>query len=213
MLHDWTIQARADCCDLTGRPFADGEPFFTLLYRDDKTGALHRRDLSEEGFRSLRESGAADAEPPFSFWRTKFTAPGAPPPETLPKEDAESLLRRFLGEGRAEQARAAYILALMLERKRLLRPTDTREDPATGERLLIYEHARTGETFVVADPRLRLDQLEGVQREVAQLLAPATGAAAAVENPSVAEAPGTGDAADHPLQSQPDAADVRQPEK
>jgi hypothetical protein len=75
-----------------------------------------------------------------------------------------------LQEGRPEQARAAYILALMLERKRQLRPTDTRDD-ADGRRLLLYEHVRTGETFVVADPRLRLDQLEEVQREVAELLA------------------------------------------
>ncbi len=55
----------------------------------------------------------------------------------------------------------------MLERKRLLRPTDTRQDEASGRRLLFYEHAATGETFVVVDPGLRLDQLEEVQREVA----------------------------------------------
>jgi hypothetical protein len=167
MLHDWTIQARAEQCDLTGRPFADGEHFFTLLYRD-KGESLHRRDVSEEGWRTLQQAGG-DAGPPFSFWRSKFTAAPAAT-ATLQKEDAESLLRRFLQEGRPEQVRAAYILALMLERKRQLRPTDTREDP-DGRRLLLYEHVRTGETFVVADPRLRLDQLEDVQREVAELLA------------------------------------------
>jgi hypothetical protein len=192
VLHDWTIQARAECCDLTGRPFADGEPFFTLLYRD-KHGVLHRRDVSEEGWRTLQQAGDP-AEPPFSFWRSKFTAAAAAPPETLPKEDAESLLRRFLSEGRPEQARAAYILALMLERKRLLRPTDTQDAGPQGERLLMYEHARTGETFVVADPRLRLDQLEDVQREVAELLAG-----------------GTGKVAGLPLESVPDAADAPPP--
>ena len=58
----------------------------------------------------------------------------------------------------------------MLERKRVLRPTDSCTDEAGGRRLLFYEHAATGETFVVADPGLRLDQLEEVQREVGELL-------------------------------------------
>ena len=35
----------------------------------------------------------------------------------------------------------------MLERKRVLRPTGVAEED--GRRLLLYEHGRTGETFVV----------------------------------------------------------------
>ena len=212
MLQDWTIQARAECCDVTGRPFVDGEHFFTLLYRG-KGDALHRRDVSEEGWRTLQEAGTSE-EPPFSFWRSKFTAPAAAASATLPKEDAESLLRRFLSEGRPEQARAAYILAVMLERQRVLRPTDTRENGSEGERLLMYEHARTGETFVVADPRLRLDQLEEVQREVAELLASsAAGSPAAIPPPELPEpAGGTGGMTGLPLESPPDAAKCCQPE-
>ena len=52
----------------------------------------------------------------------------------------------------------------MLERKRLLRPTGTRQDEETGRKLLFYEHVRTGETFVVVDPALRLDQIAEVQQ-------------------------------------------------
>jgi len=37
-------------------------------------------------------------------------------------------------------------------------------------RLLIYEHGATGDVFIVPDPGLRLDELEHVQNEVAQLL-------------------------------------------
>ena len=181
MLHDWTIQPRSESCDITGRPFADGEYFYTLLYRD-RGDALHRRDVSEEAWRTLQAAGPTE-QPPFSFWRSKFTAEVAAAPTTLPKEDAESLLRRFLSAGRPEHARAAYILALMLERKRVLRPTDARDDDAQGERLLMYEHARTGETFVVIDPRLRLDQLADVQREVAELLAAPSPAAAPAPEP------------------------------
>jgi hypothetical protein len=35
---------------------------------------------------------------------------------------------------------------------------------------LIYEHGATGDVFIVPDPQLRLDELENVQNEVANLL-------------------------------------------
>ena len=174
MLTDWPIQARADACALTGCPFAEGEVFFTLLYRDPRDETLSRRDVCADAWRQLRADPSAD--PPFSFWRTKFTPPAPPAPETLPKENAEALLRRFLSAGNGgrpapEHARTCYVLALMLERKRLLRPIAPTQPVKNGDdRLLVYEHARTGEVFFITDPELRLDAIEEVQREVAELL-------------------------------------------
>ena len=170
LLPDWTIQARHDHCGVTDRPFADGETFYTLLYHDPdgQSDALLRRDVSAEGWKTLRADPSVPR--PFCFWRSKFMPPAAAAAETLPRADAETLLRRFLTDNLPEHARAAYILALMLERKRLLRPTEARADEATGRRLLFYEHVKTGETFVVVDPVLRLDQIEEVQREVGALL-------------------------------------------
>lgn len=168
MLQDWTIQSRADRCEISGEPFADGKHFFTLLYREGKADTLRRRDVSAAAWRALQKDPSAEL--PFCFWRSRFTLPPPPAPEALPKADAEGLLRRFLSENRPEQRRAVYILAVMLERKKLLRPTDTRPDEESGQKLLFYEHARTGETFVVVDPALRLDQIAEVQSEVAALL-------------------------------------------
>ena len=39
-----------------------------------------------------------------------------------------------------------------------------------GKRVFIYEQPRTGDVFTIADPALHLNQLEAVQRDVAQLL-------------------------------------------
>ena len=36
--------------------------------------------------------------------------------------------------------------------------------------MFIYEQPKTGDIFTIADPNLRLDQLEEVQRDVAMLL-------------------------------------------
>ena len=203
MLHDWPIHARAERCALTDRAFADGETFHTLLYRDrhGRGSGLHRLDVCDAAWRDLRVD--PDAAPPFSHWRAKFVVPtrAEKPPETLPRHDAETLLRRYLTEeetpadGSARE-RACYLLALVLERRRRLRPTDARtESGPDGRRLLFYEHRETGETFVVVDPGLRLDQLEAVQREVADLLRPpvppepvAAAASAAVSTKSKPEA-------------------------
>jgi hypothetical protein len=56
----------------------------------------------------------------------------------------------------------------MLERKRILKVKE--QIVRDGRRVFIYEQPRTGDIFTIADPNLRLDQLEEVQRDVAQLL-------------------------------------------
>jgi hypothetical protein len=59
-------------------------------------------------------------------------------------------------------------LAVMLERKRLLKVKEqmTRDE----KRIFIYEQPKTGDIFTIPDPNLRLDQLEHVQKDVADLL-------------------------------------------
>jgi hypothetical protein len=171
MTNDWTIQSRSPHCAATGIAFAEGEYFYTLLFHE-KDGFL-REDLCEDAFRKRGESPA-----PFSFWRSKFEPPQAAPPEAVSRQTAEDLLRSYMLEPGIEHANARYILALMLERKRLLREIEVkRGDDHSLTR--IYEHVKTGEVFVVPDPQLRLDQVEEVQKQVAGLLgAPAQGAQA-----------------------------------
>ncbi len=159
LAHDWPIKHRADACAVTHRPFAPGEQFYTLLFRE---GAGYRReDLSEEAWVSRNENIR-----PFSFWKTRYEPPPPAPPEPLAKESAEELLRRLLSEN--AQPNACYVLAAMLERKRILKQVNV-EQTENG-RVLIYEHAKSGDVFIVPDVQLRLNELESVQNEVAQLL-------------------------------------------
>jgi len=161
MASEWEIKSRGEICSATGRAFGEGESFYTLLYRE-KDG-FRREDLCEEAFKQR------DAQnKPFSFWRSKFEPPAPPPPEALGKETAEDLLRRYIDENQPHHANARYILALMLERKKLFKHKDTQVDG--DEKLLIYEHAKTGEVFMIHDPQLRLDQIAAVQEQVAELL-------------------------------------------
>lgn len=160
LANDWPIQARSEVCQATQRPFADGENFYTLLYRDGD--GFRREDLSEGAWSQRNENIQ-----PFSFWKSRFEATPPEPPEPLGKENAEELFRRLIGQADAP-ANGAYVLAAMLERKRVLK--QVRTESLDGRRLLIYEHAKTGDVFIVPDPQLRLDDLETVQAEVMQLL-------------------------------------------
>jgi hypothetical protein len=164
MQTDWTIQSRSGQCAVTGREFTEDEWFYTLLFRE--RGGFRREDICEEAWKE-RQADAARPQP-YSFWRAKFEPPAPAAPEALAKETAEDLLRRYMTEHDEGHANARYILALMLERKRLLKQIEAKED--IHGRTLVYEHVKTGEVFIVPDPGLRMDQIEAVQNEVAGLL-------------------------------------------
>jgi len=157
--NDWAIKHRADACAATRRPFEPGEYFYTLLFHEAE--GFRREDLSEEAWKNRNQ----DIQP-FSFWRTRYE-PLPEEFEPLAKENAEQLFRRLIASENPP-ANACYVLAAMLERNRVLKQIKT-ENAAKG-RLLIYEHGATGDVFIVPDPGLRLDELESVQNEVAQLL-------------------------------------------
>ncbi|MBU3665592.1 MAG: hypothetical protein FGM15_06905 [Chthoniobacterales bacterium] len=158
MNQDWEIRKRSDICTATQKPFTEGEAFYTALYRDGD--GFRREDICEEAW------GGLPAEPrPFSFWRSKFETPPPPPPEPLAKQDAEGILRKLIEENSDSTKNARYILALMLERKRILKPMDS-EDAG----VLVYERAETGETFLIPNPQLSLSQVPEVQVEVSALL-------------------------------------------
>lgn len=166
MQNDWEIKSRSHACSATGREFVEGEFFYTLLYRD--AAGFRREDLCEDAWQTRN-----DNVQPFSFWRTKYEPPAPPPPEALKKNDAESLLRALLETNDPRYRNAVYILAVMLERKRALRTVDS-PDPDT----LIYELPATGETFILANPHLSLEQIPAVQKEVSELLDGAMGVSA-----------------------------------
>jgi len=165
LANDWPIKHRADVCARTQRPFAAGEQFYTLLFREGE--GFRREDLSEEAWSQRNENIR-----PFSFWKMRYDPPPAAPAETLAKENAEDILRRLLAENDPAHANACYVLAVMLERKRVLK--QIKADQTEDRPVLIYEHAKTGDVFIVPDVQLKLDEIEHVQQEVSQLLKNAT---------------------------------------
>jgi hypothetical protein len=162
---EWHIQSRAHACRLSGRQFHDGETYHTLLL-DTKAG-FERMDLCVEAFKESAAELLAKANL-VSHWKGVYEAPPPVPPDAIRKDDAESLLRKLLERHEERHAAAAYILAVMLERKRILRVKGQSRD--NGRRIFIYEHPKSGDLFTIADPDLQLNQLAAVQCDVANLL-------------------------------------------
>ncbi len=139
----------------------DKQSYHTLL--SFNADGYHRRDLCPNCFAVISRDGIA------SYWQGEYKAPPPPPVEAIQKDTAESLLRKLCESNDPSQGASRYILAVMLERKKVLRHRDTLKGDDDRE-LLVYEHAQTGETITVPDPQLRLDQLQDVQQQVAGLL-------------------------------------------
>ena len=179
---NWNIRGRSHACAHTNTPFAEGDTFYTALFEEGAEKELVRRDYSLEAW---EEVGAALN--PFSFWKSTYDPPKTEGRvEMVEKESAENLLRRLVEEDSITTENTRYILAVMLERKKQLKQTATREtEDAT---FLVYEHPKSGEVYIIRDPELKLDQLETVQAEVSRLLGGGSGEAAVAEQEKPAEA-------------------------
>lgn len=162
---DWNIQARARACEACGRSFADKETYHTLLF-DERVG-FRRSDICQECWHKQYSEGGRDRKGFVSYWQGVYEAP-APPAETIRKETAESLLRKLIELNDPRYIPAAFILAVMLERKRGLKVKE--QLVRDGQRVFIYEQPGTGDVFTIIDPNLQLNQLEAVQHDVAALL-------------------------------------------
>ena len=162
---EWNIQSRAHACAACGKPFADKETYHTLLF--DEKADFRRSDICEGCWQKQYSEGARDRKGFVSYWQGVYVAP-TPPTEAIKKETAESLLRKLIELNDPHNIPAGYILAVMLERKRLLKVKE--QLVRDGQRVFIYEQPATGDVFTIVDPGLQLNQLEQVQHDVAALL-------------------------------------------
>jgi hypothetical protein len=157
-IQEWHIKSRADHCLTCERHFEDNETICSRLefgeegyVRHDHCRACWRKREEAEGY--------------VSYWQSIYKLPAPPKPDAVQKETAESLLRKLLEEEDPTNLNTIYILAVMLERKRILVEKDVQKNE-DGSLIRIYEHKKSGEAFLIHDPQLKLSELEDVQTEV-----------------------------------------------
>jgi hypothetical protein len=166
-MNEWNIQSRAHACEACAQPFADKQSIHTLLIEEHSQ--LRRRDICEACWKKEEAAETRVRKGFISQWQSIYETPVTTQPvDPIQKESAESLLRKLIEQNDPQHAPAAFILAVMLERKRGLKVKEQLK--RDGQRVYVYEHPKTGDLFTIADPDLHLDQLEEVQRDVAYLL-------------------------------------------
>ncbi len=164
-MNEWNIQSRAHGCEACGRGFADKEAYHTLLF--DEKQEFRRLDVCSGCWQTTYSEGGRERKGFISYWHGVYDVL-KPDPEPIQKDTAESLLRKLIELNDPRHLPAGYILAVMLERKRLLKVKE--QFVREGQRIFIYEQPKTGDLFTIVDPALQLNQLEQVQRDVAELL-------------------------------------------
>jgi hypothetical protein len=167
LMNEWNIQSRSRLCQACEKPFADKQAYHTVLIEEKQQ--YQRLDLCPACWESQHREGASERKGFISQWQGVYHAPPAAPVDAIQKESAESLLRKLIEAHDPTHGPVCYILAVMLERKRILKIKEQIKNEAG--RIFVYEQPGTGDIFTIADPNLQLDQLEEVQRATAQLLA------------------------------------------
>lgn len=168
-----TLHPLGKVCRVTGREFAEGDRVVSHLVRDTN-GEIARHDV-------LAAEDAAYAKPLFEFchWSLVFKhRRGEENAGRALKLTAENLfvtLADPANEPNPANTPLLQFLALMLERKKLLRP---RGRTADGERR-IFEHAKTHQLYEVPDGNLDEAFFIKIQGQLDLLMGPPKVAATA----------------------------------
>ena len=164
---EWEILEGKAQCESCAVPFLDQQLYHTLLKlesapwtRTDYCEGCWQRELASS-LSSLKE---------YAAWagRFKVEAPPPPKPEAVSRDHAQALFRKLIASQDPSKRNAIFVLAVMLERKKILKQQQiVRKDAG---RILIYSHAQTGEVVPVEDPQIRLADWQTIQHEVKNLL-------------------------------------------
>jgi len=163
MSQEWNIRSRGHVCTICQKPLVDKAPVISAL--KEVNDGYERFDCHPECWKTMERDWEA-----FSQWDGVYFAPVKEErKEPLKKEDAGELLRQLITLDDLTMQNVVYVLAVMLERSKILVERDQKLlDDGTIRR--VYEDRKQGDTFVILDPRLRLENLAEVQQQVVALL-------------------------------------------
>jgi len=185
MSQEWNIRSRGHVCSICQKPLVDKTPVVSAL---KETGdGYDRLDCHPECWKAAER----DWEP-FSQWDGLYLAPHKEErQEPLKKEDAGELIRKLITLDDPAMRNVIYVLAVMLERSKILVERDSKPQ-SDGTIRRVYEDRKNGDTFVILDPRIRLENLAEVQSQVVALLSgtKTLGEVAAAEDAEAAEGEG-----------------------
>ena len=182
------LPALATTCHVSGEPFNDGERIVSELVREAATGQVVRFDMKLAAEERFEAPGRVACRWVHTF-KPKVAGQNAERELKLTAETLFLTLADPAAELSTEDARLVQFLALMLERKRLLKPRGRSADGTKN----VFEHAKTKQRFEVPAGELDPEFFIAVQEQLSVLVGepdkstPASEAAPAT--PAVPEPP------------------------
>ena len=162
---DLNLQPLATSCFVTGTPFGDGERVISFLLRNETNEEVMRYDVAATARAQFTVQGTVACS-----WVHVFKPRKAGEnPERELKLTAENLFVTLADpaiEIAPENERLVQFLALMLERKKLLRPKGRAAD---GTRNL-FEHAKTKLIYAVPAGELNPEFFLAIQDQLSALV-------------------------------------------
>ncbi len=155
---DYEVQRSTRHCATTGREFAPGEEFFSVLMAEG--AELRRYDYSTEAWKGPPEGAVG-------WWKSQVPDKQSARAHWAPND----VLLNFFDElaEQPERQDMRYVLALLLVRRRVMRVEEERRDPQTGEVLVLYCPRRDA-TYEVSAVVPDAERVEQIQQELAKLL-------------------------------------------
>lgn len=158
------LQPRSTTCFVSGQPFKEGDRVASLLV-SPQGGEVVRYDALETQAQALNPAGFVACRW-VQVYKPNAKQDNAERNLKLTAENLFITLADPLTEPTPETQRLVRFLALMLERKRLLRPKGKSAD---GERE-VYEHTRTKQLFEVASIELTPEFFTAVREQLSVLV-------------------------------------------
>jgi hypothetical protein len=157
------LDRRAPACMQCERVFSDGETIVSAITPGEEEQSFLRRDLCEACFEAQ-----GGAEGVHSLWRSRQPERIADP-HRVDFELAGQFLERLLREKDPAQAELAWVLSLLLARKRRVKLHERRD--ADGRRLALLAFPGSEEDLEVelAVPDLRAIDVDRLQHDLARL--------------------------------------------
>lgn len=156
---EYQIEASTRRCSATGRELRPGERMYSVLR--ESGGRFSRQDYAAEAW-----TGApADA---FSFWVSRVPLAEEAKKPRIDDEQLLDCLRRLQGDTQPARAQFAYVVALLLLRRKRLKFESSRVE--AGQEILRFSCPRSRDTYEAVNPNLSDEDMAQVQEEVFRVL-------------------------------------------
>ncbi len=162
-LIDFDFRRSARQCSLTGQPLERGAEFFSVLIEQDD-GSLARQDISAAAWQGPPEDC-------IGWWRSRLPSLDKGKVYWAPNEVLLSVFQHALGNpglGNPGQADIAYVMALLLVRKRILQWKETIQ--REGRAYLRLHDPKQNLDLEVAEAELTPARTAQIQAELAEKL-------------------------------------------